>query len=216
MPLPLTEAQQAELLRLYPHTGNATLAAMFGLKPHQVAAFASSRFVKKTKATRSSINREKPYGRDTRSQRIRDVVAAAGPAGLSITGLLIALPCMTEQSLRTSLSPLVTRRTLFRVGHRGAGRYFATEAFANAHRLALQALAPARGSAAPVSIAPRRGPAHLAGEPDTSKARRMPTPEPAATELPVGEGLFSLLGPGRYLADAPRWVEVITSRPKAA
>lgn len=211
--LPLTADQHAQLLERYPHESNAALAVAFGLKPHQIASWACSNFVTKTQAARSQINREKAYGRDTLAQRIRQALADAGAAGLTISGMLAAMPDATEPRVRSSVASLTRRGCIHRIGSSSDGRWFSTPELAEAYRLALASTVPARGRATPVKVAPGRGPAYLPGEADASRAVRVLTPQPAAPTLPDGSGLFKNLGPGQYIdGQAKSWVAAITDK----
>lgn len=219
--LPLSTEQRAELMRRYPHEGNTALAAAFGLKPHQIAYWACNNFLKKTKAARSVINRDKPYGRETIAQRIREAVTAAGPAGLSITGLLVALPGMSEERLRAAVWSMARRRSLHRAGPKRGGRWFATAALADAYRDAITVapkVAPAptpKARPKPLTVTQAHGPAHLAGDAVAASAvpiTHCPPVGPAPTAAPAAPGLFATLGLGNYVDEAPcSWVTAITN-----
>jgi hypothetical protein len=215
--LPITDAQRAELARRYPHESNATLAAEFNLTRRQIAYWACSRFLKKSKTTLSRINREKDYGRVTAAQQIRAAVEAAGAAGLSITGMLIALPGLTETKVRNAVNPLTRHGRLHRAGPVRGGRWFISAAFAEAFKYAQSQTVPQPGVPAPVKVAPRRGPAHQPGPANTSAAVRViacPPVGPALPTAPAEPGLFASLRPGRYIDDEARsWVSAITTRP---
>lgn len=212
----LTAAQRADLLARYPHEGNDALAAEFKLTKSQLSQFACANFVKKTRATRSRLNNGGAGNGAALTQRLIKAIADAGKAGLSVPGVLSALPDVAEDRIRFTLGRLTLRGRLHRTGRKGQGRWFTSAAQAEAYNAALGTPVPRGGADAPVSIAPHRGPAHLPGEPDLSKAIQRPALAPAATQIATMEGLFSLLGPGRYLADAPLYVEAIISRRKAA
>lgn len=72
-------------------------------------------------------------------------------------------------------------------------------------------IVPLKGTASP-KPAPVRGPAHLSGPADVSRAKvtELPTP-PGRYAVADAPPLFSSLRPGQYIAKAPGWVEAVAA-----
>jgi hypothetical protein len=220
----LTPERQADLAERYPHESNERLIADFGLTKGQLAWFAGQRDLKKTPQVRSNIAHDALAQRTAGVNVSRHVIAAlreAGPAGLAMTGLIVALPHLRKERIAPCVYMLTKRGALRRTGGRGQGRWFVvpdkvSTFSAGATKAALRPVEARAAPAVMVAAAkPRSGPAHLPGDADLSTASRTecPSPPPRFAIQPTGSGLFKTLGPGQYLdAEPSTWVSAITSK----
>lgn len=209
----LTPEREAALIERYPHEGNPVLMAEFGLTKGQLAWFATSLALKKSTETRCRINRmarqlSQP-GKPSLSQRIVATVAAAGEVGMDMPAICAAIP--DELAARVSALVHVTtkRGLLIRHGDRGHSRWTSAG-------WQTKGRPPSRQSVLPptVKVPPVRGPGHMAGDPiipaHVQPIEGPTVPGPSQRLAECEPGLFSLLGPGRYVADAPAWIRVAT------
>lgn len=214
----LTPERRAALIERYPHEGNPALMAEFGLSKGQLAWFATTLSLKKTAETRSRINHQARHaaksGLQSLSQQIVARVAQAGEAGMDMPSICSAFAHEEASRVRSLVHVLTKRGLLQRSGERGAGLWLATNRKSKGRAPVRQA------TTQPVVKVPAiSGPAHELGDPCI----------PAGLEIQYGAtvlgpearlaaqepGLFSQLGPGRYLADSPTWVNAITSPSRA-
>jgi len=209
----LSAARKAELLARYPAEDTAALAKEFGLLKRQVRNLASN----------NEIGKAGGDGRTsegTFSQQVLAALTKAGPAGLSRADAIAALPQLRAGGVCNALHNLTNRERIFRAGNTGHSRWFARAEWADEHTAQALRLRSAWPCMDGVHIKHPTAPAHLPGEaivPEGVKPITGPTvPGPAARLASTEPGVFSLLGPGRYVAEAPKWVEAITSKDKAA
>jgi hypothetical protein len=196
----LSPERQAELLARYPNEGNAALAADFGLTAAQVAGIAYANHVRKSPATLSAVL-SAAHAAPSAMQRVLAAAKSAGKAGMCRLELRAALHDVCVDHTPDSLA---ARGHLHAAGRRGARRWFADAADAQAHATACGCPAPRRAQA----IAPH--------EPSTAGAPRTECPAVLGRTFEAnaaGSGLFRTLGPGQYADATPSsWVAAVTRR----